>query len=133
MDLKNERLDANDPLRLLFQEIGRTTAPADLEGNVLQKLTVANSAPVSYTPLISKKLWYGIATMLATIIVLSAIFSSVGSTSATWNSNFMQWLHFPQLSGYLMSPWVLAAIAGAFVLTLFDQLITSRVRTMHAL
>ena len=132
MDLKNDRLDPNDPLRLLFQEIGHNTAPVDLESQILQKLSPIGSVPASYTPLISKKLWYGIAAMLATVIVLSATFSSVGSTTKSWISSIIQLLHIPQLSSYLMSPWVPAAVGGAFVLMVIDQLIASRMRTMHA-
>ena len=132
MDPKNDRVDHNDPLRLLFQEMGRTHAPVDLESRILEQLTASTVVSSICTPLISIKLWYSIAAMLAIVLVVAATFSSVASTTISSTSSLIHRLHIPQLSDLLMSPWVMAAVGSVFVLTLMDRSITGRLRTTHA-
>lgn len=133
MDPKNDRVDHNDPLRLLFQEMGRTHAPIDLERRILEQLTAPTVVSSIYTPLISIKLWYSIAAMLAIVLVVAATFSSVASTTISSTSSLIHRLHIPQLSDLLMSPWVMAAVGGALVLTLMDRSIMGSLRTLPTL
>lgn len=128
MDPANERIEPNDPLRSLFQEVGHVQAPDHMDNSILQQLVTPGLARASQQPLITGKGWIIVAAIVAFVIIAS-VTSTIGTTS---DSTRMQWMHLPELTKFLASRWVLATAAGALALTLIDQVITQRVRTFYA-
>ncbi len=132
MDIDNERLRKDDPLRSLFQDAGHLPAPADLEAKVFGRLSEPAAVIRPEPPLISLNGWLSIGALLIAFVVVGSQWSAPdGGTSLI--PDFTRWLRVPELANVLNSRWTVATIAVMLALTTMDRLLLSRVRTFFAL
>lgn len=114
------QLNQEDPIRKLFQDVGRHQAPADLEGMVMARLAALSNPVQPAAPLISKPVWWAIATCLAALVAVAWAWPSpdhVPSSPAV--NTLLSYLN--EGVALLASPWWLAAIVALGILMAMDR------------
>ncbi len=132
MDADNQRVRKDDPLRLLFQEAGPLSAPADLETMVMERLAEPALVIRPEPALISVNGWLSIAALMVGLVIAGTL-SSAPSGVPSLVQDLTSVLRVPELASVLNSRWTIAAVAVMLALTAMDRLLVSRVRTFFAL
>lgn len=110
MGIDDRRVGPDDPLRALFQEAGRRTAPPDLEARVMARLAEKPMRAVQPMPLIPKRAWWAILAILAALFVAACWAPETSGRVGPWGRSLLSDLQ----SGLalLSSPWSFAALLG---------------------
>jgi hypothetical protein len=120
MDPVRERVAPEDPLRILFHEAGRISAPVDLEARVLQRLDLP-ADPLAQSPLIGARGWTAIAILVATFVLLGFRLSPTASTTASLWAHYASEWHWEDMTKLFTAP-LLAACTSLACLAFLDRL-----------
>lgn len=116
----DRQLNQEDPIRKLFQDVGRHQAPDDLEGLVMARLAGLPNPAQPAAPLIGKPVWGAIAACMAAVAAVAWTWPSPdpGPSSPTVTA-LLSFLN--EGVALLASPWWLAGIAALGILMAMDR------------
>jgi len=117
MDAEHERVRADDPLRVLFHDVGHLRGPVDLETNVLSRLAEHAAVVTPAPPLLSKRSWYVLSAF--GLVILGLAFKL--STPSYSGIGTMHGLQLPNVTAFFNSPWALTAMASIVFLLALDR------------
>ncbi len=124
MDFGDERVSREDPLRGLFQELGRHPAPSGLKDRVMARIDASPVPSVQSLPLIGRSGWWALAALVFTMAIVAFTLPTgplPTDTAGTWFTTTMH-----GSLDLLSSRWAMGSLLCAAGLLLLDNWVSAR-------